>query len=329
LWKKVKRWVRTIVSIVVAAVIVVFAPEFIPALSGGGFWAAVGTGALAGAASGAIMTGSLKGALQGALFGAIGAGVAFGVAEVAGHLAGVGSLEAHAASLLKTGLNKLTAIKTMLHGLSRGIISRLQGGSFKEGLLSGLSSAFDVGSKGYGGFVGRTVIMAVVGGTASAIGGGKFANGAVSAAFVMMYNEWAHQVKKYTLGIHSTVSSKASFTAGHAWISITNNQTGEFHTYGLWADRTGLGSNGSGGVRMDLELIKAYPFTSNYFVQISQSQYDAIASMLGADTNSWWITYTCADYARDVFYQATGRYLDVDDYLGIETPRELARSIGN
>jgi hypothetical protein len=35
-------------------------------------------------------------------------------------------------------------------------------------------------------------MSAIVGGTASALGGGKFANGAVSAAFVMMYNEWAH-----------------------------------------------------------------------------------------------------------------------------------------
>ena len=69
--------------------------------------------------------------------------------------------------------------------------------------------------------------------------------------------------------------------------------------------------------------------SGNYFVQISQAQYDSIAPMIQVDTNSWWVTYTCADYARDVFYQATGRYLDVDDYMGIETPRELARSIGN
>ena len=58
--------------------------------------------------------------------------------------------------------------------------------------MSGLSSAFDVGTKGYGGFTGRTVIMAIVGGTASRLGGGKFANGAVSAAFVHMYNAMSH-----------------------------------------------------------------------------------------------------------------------------------------
>ena len=45
-------------------------------------------------------------------------------------LAGVGSAEAHAATLIKAGLTKLTAIKTMLHGLSRGIIARIQGGLY-------------------------------------------------------------------------------------------------------------------------------------------------------------------------------------------------------
>ena len=187
-WKKVKKWVKAIVSVVVAAVVAVVAPVLIPALAGGGFWATVGIGALAGAAGGAVATGTLKGALKGALFGALSAGVAFGVTEVAGHLAGVGSAEAHMASLLKTGLTKVTAIKTMLHGLSRGIISKLQGGTFKVGFFSGLSGGFDVGTNGYGGFIGRTAIMAIVGGTASALGGGKFANGAISGAFVHMFN---------------------------------------------------------------------------------------------------------------------------------------------
>jgi len=35
-------------------------------------------------------------------------------------------------------------------------------------------------------------ISAIVGGTASKLGGGKFANGAVSAAFVHMYNHISH-----------------------------------------------------------------------------------------------------------------------------------------
>ena len=208
----------------------------------------------------------------------------------------------------------------------RQIINYFRGGSFRAGLFSGIGSAFDIGTKGYGTMVGRTSIMAIIGGTFAKLGGGKFANGAMSAAFVHLFNA---EFKKYTLGIHSAVSSKAGFTAGHAWISITNNKTGEIHTYGLWADEAGIMSNGSGGVYIDKELDRGYPFTSNYFVQISQAQYNKILPMIQQGSDSWWVTHTCADYARDVFYQATGKYLDVDDYMGIETPRELARSIGN
>jgi hypothetical protein len=38
-------------------------------------------------------------------------------------------------------------------------------------------------------------MTAIAGGTVSSISGGKFANGAVSVAFVMMYNDMAHEVQ--------------------------------------------------------------------------------------------------------------------------------------
>jgi len=50
--------------------------------------------------------------------------------------------------------------------------------------------------------------MATVGGTVSSIAGGKFANGAVSGVFVHLFNG---EGKKYLLGIHSSVNSKAPF----------------------------------------------------------------------------------------------------------------------
>ncbi|MBA1421485.1 MAG: hypothetical protein FAF03_11825, partial [Epsilonproteobacteria bacterium] len=83
--------------------------------------------------------------------------------------------------------------KSALHGLSRGIISVAQGGTFKSGFASGFSSSFfspgtSLGGDGAGGFTLRTTIAGVVGGTASEIGGGKFSNGAVSGAFVHMFN---------------------------------------------------------------------------------------------------------------------------------------------
>lgn len=73
---------------------------------------------------------------------------------------------------------------------NKGIV---QDTTFKSGFASGFSSSFfspgtSLGGEGAGGFTLRTTIAGVVGGTASEIGGGKFSNGAVSGAFVHMFN---------------------------------------------------------------------------------------------------------------------------------------------
>ena len=148
------------------------------------FGVTVATGALAGAASGAIMTGTLSGTLKGAAFGAISAGVAFGIGEQFGHAGSIFGKNVKAGQAF---------IKATAHGLSRGVVSMAQGGTFKSGFASGFSSSFfspgtELGGDGAGGFTLRTTIAGVVGGTASEIGGGKFANGAVSGAFVHMFN---------------------------------------------------------------------------------------------------------------------------------------------
>jgi hypothetical protein len=71
-----------------------------------------------------------------------------------------------------------------------------QGGKFEHGFLSGFVSSLG-GSymdwKG-GDMIGlqKIAISAAIGGTAEALGGGKFANGAVTGAFVNLLNHLAH-----------------------------------------------------------------------------------------------------------------------------------------
>ena len=189
-WKKAKRWVkkhaRTIAAIAASAVVAVVAPYLLPAM--GQMATAAATGALAGAASGAIQTKSLKGALKGALFGAVGAVAAVGVVNVTAKVFNIAKTAAHSSNFISSGINKVTLFKAAAHGVARGAIQSAQGGSFKAGFMSGFSSAVDVGTSGYGGVVGRTTIMGIVGGTASALGGGKFSNGAMSGAFTHMFN---------------------------------------------------------------------------------------------------------------------------------------------
>ena len=75
----------------------------------------------------------------------------------------------------------------------------LRGGKFKAGftggffghMAKGLGAKFGFGKAGTGGlrdYAGRTAVASVVGGTISKAVGGKFSNGAVSAAFTHMFN---------------------------------------------------------------------------------------------------------------------------------------------
>jgi len=87
----------------------------------------------------------------------------------------------------------MQVLRAGAHGLSRGIISVARGGTFKSGFASGFTSSFlspgnTLGGNNGGGFTLRTSIASIVGGTASKLGGGKFSNGAVSGAFVHMFN---------------------------------------------------------------------------------------------------------------------------------------------
>ncbi len=117
------------------------------------------------------------------MWGGITAGVAFGVAEGVGALTGA---DAHGASFFN-GVNKASVTKAIAHGLSRATIQKLRYGTGKGAFLSGfVSSGFSVGGgKGATG----AFQMAIVGGTVSAIGGGKFANGAMGSAFQYLFND--------------------------------------------------------------------------------------------------------------------------------------------
>jgi RHS repeat-associated protein len=79
------------------------------------------------------------------------------------------------------------------HGIVQGSMSAMQGGRFESGFFAGAVGSI-AGS--FGTFRGnqevQLTVAVVLGGTASVLGGGKFANGAVSAAFVVMFNHWGY-----------------------------------------------------------------------------------------------------------------------------------------
>ena len=134
--------------------------------------AVVAMGAVAGAETSLITTGSFQGWQYNALS-------AVGFYEVGG--------------LNQTmGWSPGSPQATFDHALVGGSVSRLSGGSFKEGFLSGGFSEAAIPYMDTNQVVAGTTESAIVGGTASVLGGGKFENGAVTGAFGYLFNDCEH-----------------------------------------------------------------------------------------------------------------------------------------
>ncbi len=151
------------------------------------FWFAVAVGA----ASGGVATGSWQGAIYGAFSAALFYGIGYGFDKLANTGGG---------DVFGTGLSSGEfSAKVLAHGIAGGVMSRLQGGKFGDGFLSAgvaeLSSPMIDGigpgrmDPSYA--PARVAVAAVVGGTTSALTGGKFANGALTAAFGRAFNSEA------------------------------------------------------------------------------------------------------------------------------------------
>jgi hypothetical protein len=107
-------------------------------------------------------------------------------------------------NLTSFGGNELTggqvAQQVALHGITGGVTAELQGGKFGHGFFS---AGFTKGVMGAAGFnsadpsatdiAGQTALAATVGGTVSEVTGGKFANGAQTAAIQYLFAQAANK----------------------------------------------------------------------------------------------------------------------------------------
>lgn len=138
---------------------------------GAGYWSYNFTRAIGGSS-----TGALRGALRGA-FTAAATAVAF-------QQIGQGFNGPEGSWNVQGGAAHIAA-----HAVTGGVIADLQGGKFGHGFFAaGITKGFQVSGTMSGDPVIATMQSAIVGGTASAISGGKFANGAVTGAFQYLYN---------------------------------------------------------------------------------------------------------------------------------------------
>lgn len=145
---------------------------------------AIGSGAAVGFAGATVSTllaggnigAALSAGLKGAVIGGITAGATFEVGELLEHTTTTSNLFGKIAS----------------HGTVQGLASVANGGKFIHGFYAGAVTPLGSMATSYlPSDLERVVAASVIGGTTSELSGGKFANGAVSAAFVQMYNEEA------------------------------------------------------------------------------------------------------------------------------------------
>jgi hypothetical protein len=172
---------RSIVSIVVVAVLT----------WGLGTFTALGaysSGAISGGVSGGLNAGLNGGDFNDILRGTVVQGAQGAIA--AGFLHGLGE-SAKAAGTFSVE----TAVHVAGHGVLGGASNAALGGKFQDGFLSAATSTFAadaglLGAEGGGavGIASRTIRASIIGGSASALGGGKFANGAYTAAFQHLLN---------------------------------------------------------------------------------------------------------------------------------------------
>jgi RHS repeat-associated protein len=158
------------------------------AMGGGayGVMAVTAAGAVGGFASGYVTSGTMQGAFRGAAAGAFSALLASAI----GNVFADGAMDKAFGGTVGAEIARNT-----LHGISQGTITAASGGDFKSGFIGafvghavGAGVMSKISGSGPGSILARTMVAATAGGLASKWGGGKFANGAVSAAFVHLFN---------------------------------------------------------------------------------------------------------------------------------------------
>jgi RHS repeat-associated protein len=164
-----------------------------------------------GFASAAISTGSLKAGL----WGAVSAAAFWGIGTYFSAKVTVSFGGSEVVHRVSSGV---TLAKIAAHAGAGGVLTMLQGGKFGHGFVAaGFTEALSpaVGQigegKNFGTILARTAASSAIGGTASKISGGSFANGAQTGAFQQLFNSVIHSKNDPTTRNSDTVNKNNNF----------------------------------------------------------------------------------------------------------------------
>lgn len=196
--------------------------------------------AIMGAAASGFTSGAMGAAFQGATFWqAMGAGITGGLMStaIAGITHGIGGiggikiafqkLEDATAKLINDFIN--LSVRSVAHGVFQGGMRFIQGGMFEHGLWSGFFSSFGLGAMSLAKMrsINYMIFGAAIGGTAEALGNGKFANGAITGAYVGLFNhamhEWVPTREEASNVAANTTTTTGNETSVQVWRDSSGN----------------------------------------------------------------------------------------------------------
>jgi hypothetical protein len=114
----------------------------------------------------------------------------------------------------------------LAHGAVQGGVAESQGGQFRHGFYAGFFTAGAASFVADG--IAGAIESAIIGGTASVVGGGKFVNGAVSGAFQYLLNESQHKAApkvKVELIEYALEGMAGTVGKSHAFLLVTDEAT--------------------------------------------------------------------------------------------------------
>lgn len=132
------------------------------------------------------------------------------------------------------------------------------------------------------------------------------------------------------LCIYSNADPNGSLTGslGHAAIVFYSQVETEmkYTTYGLWPDTIAPNNGDATDIRTAYIFDDVSRYKYFYCEPISDAQKTVLDGLVAADVE-WTCSNSCASFSSETFYIVTKTDVDADDFLGIETPREISESI--
>jgi len=142
----------------------------------------------------------------------------------------------------------------------------------------------------------RTILMSVAGGTASVLGGGKFANGALSSAFIFMFNDLAIQSTEAIHGEHRRIAVIGK--DGKLKFAISLNFPGGVHS--LQDLKNALLGKGVVEVDMSKKAIKNVSYLKTTEEE-DKLMISYLKSQVGQTHTYSILLYNCRTYAYEQF----------------------------